>query len=262
MATAQNSNSGPSTVFDDSELARMVQARFPALCRVVLSVEATYTSLGLAGSAKDLIRGGFCSSRMLTQLPQCGVKRYQRPNWPYTTEVKRLRSGFRIETLYYWTSVDREKITAALGLPPDSLERAESGPAVGRPLPVLVKALTKKYPALVVKAEQVSRDGRRRQILYFNGSLADIVKSGLLTADALALYGARGLRLPHTYTEYGDTLYVSENADGTYRGGIFTDYDKADADDDRRSSSKKLQTHVGRLLRPFVRGTWAPPAKP
>jgi hypothetical protein len=183
MATAQNSNSGPSTVFDDSELARMVQARFPALCRVVLSVEATYTSLGLAGSAKDLIRGGFCSSRMLTQLPQCGVKRYQRPNWPYTTEVKRLRSGFRIETLYYWTSVDREKITAALGLPPDSLERAESGPAVGRPLPVLVKALTKKYPALVVKAEQVSRDGRRRQILYFNGSLADIVKSGLLTAD-------------------------------------------------------------------------------
>jgi hypothetical protein len=252
-------------VLDENELARMVQAKFPALCRVILRIESGYAVLGLAGSAKDLIRSGFCNSRMIARLPPCGVKRYQGKCWPHVVKIKRLRNEFRIETTYYWAhkGVNREEITATLGLPPGALMRSDPVLANPRPLPALARALAKRYPGLRIEEvnQGCSYDGQIRQLVIFVGSKAEMIRAGLLTREALTQIEAREKKGQCAYTECGDSLSAREYSDGEYTVMIHTRVEGASADENRYSNSKKLQAQIERLLRPFARGTWAAAAK-
>jgi hypothetical protein len=198
------STAGPK-VLDENELARMVQAKFPALCRITLRIDSSFTALGLAGSAKDLIRCGFCSSRMIARLPPSGFKYYGRKHWPHRATIRRLRNGFRLETTYHWQSVNREEITAALGLPPGVLLRSVPLRPQEQLLPTRARAMAKTYPGLRIEGVRWGsyHDGQMRQLITFVGSKAEIIRASLLTGEALMRIEAGQKRGQLVYTEYG-----------------------------------------------------------
>jgi hypothetical protein len=250
---------------DEDELARMVQAKFPALFRVRLRINSQSCSLGLAGTAKDLIRCGFCNRKMIATLPKCGFKYFGHDDSPRS--LRRLRSGYRVETRYRWgddADIDRGRaeVEVALGLPAGALRRPKPNLEPDRPLPAAqTSELDKRYAGLKIKASLGAYyDGRGRQMITFTGTRMQITRAGIMPDETLIQTETQQWRRRSVYTQYGDHAVVYQLADGTYEITVHTCCNEASADDDRRLSSKKLKTRVDRLLLPFARGTWAAPA--